>query len=149
MTSERIDTAAARALADAATEGPWAVETAGIMDCYRSRVIGCWPSHPDAQDDADQAFIAAARTLVPDLCDALDAAYAENDRLLDVNARCDRQIEAQISARVDAEAEVARLREALVSLDALMAAPTHASREALDQWRTVIAAALSPKDGDQ
>ncbi|AXH89439.1 hypothetical protein [Micromonospora aurantiaca] len=77
-----IDTNAIRKLADAATDGPWTGEN------YRSAIAGL--ATGTGNHAADAEFIRAARTLVPQLCDALDAARAEiagltaaNQRLLD------------------------------------------------------------------
>ncbi|MFI7073617.1 hypothetical protein [Micromonospora sediminicola] len=90
-----LDIDAARKLADAAEDGPWISETHPLADDNPSG----WPltvirSASGArrevaaviEDDvasasecpmANAEFIAAARTLVPQLCDALDAARAE------------------------------------------------------------------------
>lgn len=61
-----------RAQADAATEGPWT----GIRypDGFLGRVIGPdgFGIAEDFRDDADAEFIAAARTNVPRLVDALE-----------------------------------------------------------------------------
>ena len=61
-----------RKQADAATEGPWM----GVCDSdgYLGRVIGPdgFGIAEDFRDDADAEFIAAARTTVPALLDALE-----------------------------------------------------------------------------
>ena len=106
-----------RALADAATEGPWEAHegTVGAMTgprdcggcsglvsprhepaCFWSEVAGAAP--------ADAAFIAAARTAVPRLLDALDTAEADLDGFANTVSQWKRRA-------LDAEAEVARLRE--------------------------------------
>lgn len=72
LTPEEYDEMAARA--EAASPGPWAIESVGLMDATRSRVIVLLPSDPDEQDLADQEFIACARSDVPVLCAALAAA---------------------------------------------------------------------------
>lgn len=64
-----------RALANAATPGPWEVkgdelDGTGVAHC-------CMP--PDPEDRADMEFIAAARTALPQLLDQLDQAEAELD----------------------------------------------------------------------
>jgi hypothetical protein len=104
----RLDTKAIRALADAATTGPWGFERVdlttngmaettyqhirsgptGVADTYHARPIaiegfgpmsGYIPPRHGKVEDA--AFIAAARTDVPALCSALEEAWAEIDRL--------------------------------------------------------------------
>lgn len=64
-----------RALANAATPGPWEVkgdelDGTGVAHC-------CMP--PDPEDRADMEFIAAARTALPQLLDQLDQAEADRD----------------------------------------------------------------------
>ena len=68
-----------RELADAATPGPWFVEFSGELDgklaqieCARWR--GCLNTIDLGEDHATAEFIAAARTAVPALLDALEAA---------------------------------------------------------------------------
>ena len=74
MTDPRETLARIRAQADAATEGPWT----GIRypDGFLGRVIGGngFGVAEDFSDDADAEFIAAARTNVPRLVDALEKA---------------------------------------------------------------------------
>ena len=72
MTDPRETLNRIRAQADAATEGPWT----GIRypDGFLGRVIGGngFGVAEDFSDDADAEFIAAARTTVPALLDALE-----------------------------------------------------------------------------
>lgn len=143
-----IDTAAVRALCANASPAPWALESAGIMDAYRSRIIVIPPSSPDAQDDADLKLIVNAPTLLLALCDEIDRERDEACRReLAANEHVEAVCEALRDRELDvlaAEADRDRLRAALEALRSLMAAPTHASRDALDQWTTVIDAALVP-----
>ena len=64
----------AREIAAKATQGPW---EAGL---YQS-VSAAYYKICNSATDGDAAFIAASRTLVPQLCDALEAAEKEIDRL--------------------------------------------------------------------
>ena len=66
----RDQIAAARALADAATKGPWD-EIVGI-GANRCIVVPTTPLRP--QIDFDMTFIITSRTLVPQLADALERA---------------------------------------------------------------------------
>lgn len=76
MSDPRETLACIRAQADAASEGPWM----GIRypDGFLGRVIGGdgFGVAEDFPDDADAEFIAAARTTVPTLLDALEAVLA-------------------------------------------------------------------------
>lgn len=89
MRDPRETLARIRKQADAATEGPWEADGAGEVSQHWSRpepwetVVGtgvtCMPycyggSAKGAERDEDAAFIAAARTNVPRLVDALEAA---------------------------------------------------------------------------
>ena len=78
--------AALRALAEAATPGPW--ELRALSTCYHvldtpsgdgTFQTGCISF--DGSGKANAAFIAAARQAVPELLDALRDAEAENARL--------------------------------------------------------------------
>lgn len=74
-----------RALADAATEGPWRRGWyAGVVE-PKSRLMTAHDGYnhclAEYLTEADAEFIAAARTAVPRLLDALDAAEAEVARL--------------------------------------------------------------------
>lgn len=81
MTDPRETLARIRAQADAATEGPWRYasifEVGGYVEDSRGRELFDW-AQDDAgticTPDADAEFIAASRTTVPALLDALDAA---------------------------------------------------------------------------
>lgn len=136
MTAHPIDTEALRRLADAATPGPWRIGEA--FDFPASWVAHLsnngWddrttvtsedtPGHID-QEERDAEFIAAARTAVPALLDALE--QAESDR--DWNLRSSRLAkEERIKANARAEkAEAERdewkevaLQERAAALDAL------------------------------
>lgn len=77
-----------RALADAATPGPWEASIDDLTDeinVVHDQEYRAWVAHtgmpggPYAQESAE--FIAAARTAVPRLLDALDTADAEVARL--------------------------------------------------------------------
>jgi hypothetical protein len=74
-----MDLDALHALADAATPGPWEWDTEGeILSSNGTRfMFAVWLD----VDPADAAFIAAARTTVPDLIDALDAETRRADLL--------------------------------------------------------------------
>ena len=96
MTGQQIDRDRLRELAENATPGPWEAD----LDRH-GETRGIWPTGPgeeqiigsyvaadgyDSQGwtggtDEDLAFIAAARTAVPALLDALDQAEAEVKRL--------------------------------------------------------------------
>lgn len=116
------DLAAARALAEGATPGPWVVtsphkETSGderITIDGSSRggglyvVLAVKPGNWNADgvlcyresERPDLAFIAAARTLVPRLCDAVEQARRERDELGDLSKRHIRHL-ADLRARVE------------------------------------------------
>ena len=101
-----------RALADAATPGPWCTDSWEIYqgteyqpgisewigETCRGRVEGL------AQDKADAAFVAAAREAVPALLAALDAEREKNARLAARVAELEQQADA---ARADAFTEAA------------------------------------------
>ena len=81
-----IDRAALRALCDGATPGPWMVEeyrssnyVSATVNGKRQQVLRVNNQEPRNETDLD--FIAAARTAIPDLLDALDARDAEIARL--------------------------------------------------------------------
>lgn len=111
MTEERLSEL--EALADAATKGPWEVKHEDYGDEWWFGGSGCgqviiegdpdsYPGIPGLQavygghDTADAAFIAAARTAVPELISEVRGLRAERD--------------AAIARAEKAEAEVARLR---------------------------------------
>jgi hypothetical protein len=118
--------AALRVLAEAATPGPWEVErywwklgsSRGMPDSWwlgiEARGAVCGTVAQALEDDeakADAAFIAAARTAVPALLDALDEAERERDEHW---ATLGTYIEGwgPLLARAErAEAELERLRE--------------------------------------
>ena len=69
MSDPRETLARIRAQADAATEGPWAVSMDRIEHTGGSEYAVAY----DVAREEDAAFIAAARTTVPALVDALEA----------------------------------------------------------------------------
>ena len=88
MPTDRYDTAKARVLADAATPGPWEhsfdSDTGGTqVSDLASGLIAMVPEKTYGQSvDATQSsaeFIAAARTLVPEMADAIDTLHTEVD----------------------------------------------------------------------
>ena len=137
MSPEEI--AALRALAETATPGPWYWRNTG--DAYlfgtRSKVVmafrrmGMNSAQPVFRDHAtnllvdggkaninafpDAAFIAAARTAVPALLDALEVAEAESRWLTDVAETNQSAYEHAVEGRTKAEAELARLREGIAA----------------------------------
>jgi len=144
-----IDIDAIRKLADAATDGPWwawdrgvgyviAVGEPGDVDEYdRPRRELPEGMRTDIGRREDAEFIAAARTLVPALCDELEQTRAaltasrenaanlanENGRLLAENARLRQQRDDTLAELTDAgnevdllEAENKRLRAALIDV---------------------------------
>ena len=117
MSDEMIERACA--LDAAASPGPWAIESAGLMDACRARVIALLPSDPDAQDEADQEFMAASRTLVPDLASAL---LAERERAEEAERRAVEWHEAYESADDRAKVAVMRAEAAEARVASLEAA---------------------------
>lgn len=102
MTTERL--AAIRARAEAATEGPWEACEGGEPSIWSpSRiVIGNYTQRDEWESAAwedgspeDRAFIAAARTDVPDLLDHIETLTSEVERLRGALDAADRQIEAR------------------------------------------------------
>lgn len=91
---------AIRARAEAATDGPWTahnMERAGwLIETPESREAGEYPA-AEVREGRDAEFIAHARTDVPALLDALDAAEAEIDRL---RAECDRAWDVAVEERL-------------------------------------------------
>ena len=95
--TDTIDTEALRALVDGATEGPWVMETMRhvyVGNRADGRTSGLWSIVHTSDDDLgdlteaardrvmnDAAFIAAARTAVPALLDALAEREGEVARL--------------------------------------------------------------------
>lgn len=128
-----LDTAAIRALADAATPGP--CTSYGHDGAYAiARVLGLCntaPPHMTAQHYHDALFVPAARNNIPALCDELDALRE--------------QLDAAQTALVDAEtvkrerdalrAKVAKLRELaapVIAADDKRTAQHYADRS--DEW---------------
>lgn len=83
MTPERI--AELRRLAEAATKGPWEAKEPAFMPGVKARVFG--PGYAPKHDGkeclplADAAFIAAARSAVPELLDEVERLRARCERL--------------------------------------------------------------------
>lgn len=75
-----LDTTTARQLAEAATAGDWWGEACGDGQWdlwFANGEFGGQSMVGTVFDAADAAFVTAARSLVPALCDELDAARAE------------------------------------------------------------------------
>lgn len=119
-----------RALADAAIDGPWEVYTTAqaepvVVKAGLGRGTGYpWgvvarPSHdPVDYGFANAAFIAAARTAVPDLIDRLTAAEEKAERLRRSNEDC---VNGDLHARVEAaERRIALASAGDVALDAIV-----------------------------
>lgn len=118
----------ARALCEGATPGPWRYkETADYSEIYDNHSWGkaLSPLAMVGSNLDDAAFIAASRTLVPQLCDALEAAekelieYHHTQKVVDgktaENARL-RKINELLTARAEkAEAENQRYRSAKIT----------------------------------
>lgn len=120
--------AAMRALADAATRAPWEASRDDLtddMNVVHDQEHRVWVAHTGTRGmvgaEPDAEFIAAARTAVPRLLDALDTAEAKA-RLVETYLRMEREAARRNLERAEkAEAEVARLRE--------RAAPVRPERE--------------------
>lgn len=136
---------AIRARAEAATPGPWVVNVKertvrSLADGYDGTEWGGTILYDDSCGErpipGDAYFIAHARTDVPALLDALDAAEAENERLVDevataeiladsmqhfadVAERVESQNNALVAERDAARAEVAALRGRIEAVRAL------------------------------
>lgn len=108
-----IDTAAIRALADAATEGPWT--SYGHDGAYViARVLGLCntaPPHMTAQHYHDALFAPAARNNILALCDELDA-LREQLEVACHTCECSPADACHFAAERDAlRAKIAKLRE--------------------------------------
>ena len=139
MTEHPIDTEALRRLADAATEGPWEADhseedNSSIKEGGRE----WWDGLAFAGRQPDAEFIAAARTAVPTLLDALAAA---EHRVARLEAQTDIRGRAVVMYRERArEAEAERdewrqtaLDERAAALDALEQIKVRDARAA-DIW---------------
>lgn len=86
----------ARELCEAATPGPWEWTVSDILGTELDaenlkgviRLADDYPGYPECGEhlimqlsESDAAFIARSRTLIPELCDALEKAETELDRL--------------------------------------------------------------------
>lgn len=78
----------ARELCEKATPGPWEYRDNGfdgvIYGADDTRIVGGEPCEGRIEPGPDAQFIAASRTLVPQLCDALEAAEKENEGLKNI-----------------------------------------------------------------
>lgn len=110
----------ARELCEKATPGPWEYRDNGfdgvIYGADDTRIVGGEPCEGRIEPGPDAQFIAASRTLVPQLCDALEAAQKEIELLktqCDINATSFfemRNMEKEATARVEkAEANASHL----------------------------------------
>jgi hypothetical protein len=100
----------ARELCEKATPGPW--EATFGMDCRAFIKTPNEDSDFKLYNHADAAFIARSRTLIPELCDALEKAEAENKQLIrEVSELACESVEREKAlARLEAEVG-ARLKE--------------------------------------
>lgn len=124
--------AAMRALADAATDGPWEVYSArGGTYVTRPDLLGVAREWSLVWQVADARFIAAARTAVPRLLDALDTAEAERDavrtnalaQVLAANRAVEKAHARARRRKVERDDALAkRYRERVWTLDARLAA---------------------------
>lgn len=73
------------------TRGPWKMGNRRYPEVVHTPHGCLWdPERGEINGCEDGAFVAAARTLVPELVAALKAAWAENGRLIDA-LRCARE----------------------------------------------------------
>lgn len=90
VTPERV--AELRALADAATPGPWEYGTAmccpdmGWVDGPSGRVCGLATKSTHGMNAEDAEFCAASRTALPEALDEIERLRAENDELRHIRA---------------------------------------------------------------
>ncbi|MGN6106661.1 MAG: ead/Ea22-like family protein [Kofleriaceae bacterium] len=177
---EQIDIPALRALCEAATPGPWTTPTAprlqgaisAVIDGRERQVAAIDGQAPmfdlrAGQDEvarANGAFIAAARSALPALLDALEAARKERDeaiadgvlsqRVCDLSNERD-QLRAQLAkvyaegALATARAEIERLRAALaeacdLALDAERGLGVSSAVESLREVALLAAGARGP-----
>lgn len=128
-----------RALADAATEGPWVRNGRNVIHTPIGSCIALTHRHDPEQRQADAEFIAASRQAVPALLDMLDQAERRirdlTQEVRDERAACLDQIE-QVQAR---DARIKAVEDVLEEPDAMIGAHTHVSvtriRRALDGER--------------
>lgn len=126
---------AIRARAEAATDGPWRTWNDGHVGSPTVHIGGGvmpTPGSDPAQRMPDAEFIAHARTDVPALLDALDAAEAEVERLRENRDECHRAEVAYLRRLTDAEDE----RDALAAqLDRLRAGVEGLANSQESAWR--------------
>jgi hypothetical protein len=161
---------AIRARAEAATDGPWSAYGTVIAAYFEPNCGGCSgivsPAHEPScgieqiaqADAADAEFIAHARTDVPALLDALDAAEAEIERL---RATCglDRddkhpciRVEAYLRLKAErdaARAEVAALRGRIEAMADEWSWATSEGFEDADGTRRTFSSALRALAADE
>ena len=108
--TEHIDRDALRKLADAVPSGPWYAHPAGkyVYSEDEGGLVQNWNGDWDAL--AGMKFIAAARTAIPALLDALEQAEAERDYRRRENAELVQQIKDERGAALDALAQL-KLRD--------------------------------------
>lgn len=116
-----------RELSDKATPGPWELEERGYSVCPIERngdklpAVAALPGYVKngGQEDfwaqwiSDAAFIAAARSAVPELLDALDEAEADRDELKALDAEAQHGADEQTKQMLRLQAENAALRAEL------------------------------------
>jgi hypothetical protein len=105
----------ARELCAAATEGPWEVvgkDAWGIEGFPQVEMNTPDGKYFPVHNDTDAAFIARSRTLIPELCDALEKAQEQNKQLLHEVCKlaCESVEREKNLARLEAEV-MARLEE--------------------------------------
>lgn len=143
--ADKLDIAAIRARAEAATPGPWehyehpereSDDPHDRSDDVRLPGGTSWRHNPIAVETRhhDAAFIASARTDVPALCDALEAAELEIRTLRTIHACLPSGLEHEVNVQRDrAEAAEARVKELEArcqhSIDSANFAATNAIRE--------------------
>lgn len=145
MNEERTLLERATALADAATEGPWEadVDAEAVATERDLRGICHWMETWDDETQANMRFIAAARTLVPELVTRVADLEAERDAAFGV-ARAQRiNAEAHEANAHDARVRVADLEAALEDGIEWLTATAHPRPGWIDDARRVLAGGTS------
>ncbi len=113
--AKALDIAAIKARADKATAGPWAWNSRHGLGAPNRLVM--WPSHEYGCDldiegeEADLDFIAHARTDIPDLIAALEAAERERDACAGLASQAVSDMATAQNRITALEAELDRLEE--------------------------------------